>query len=262
MSASTDSHRSDRCSQPVRSAQTTQGKEPANGTIAEGECCDASDGQDSISNKGVLSSALHEVLSEEIPAEVAAIRSAGFKLLLETGQPVVVDDLIAATDVSPARAIEIFESVRARGRIEFDAKDRLIGLAGLSLTPSRHEVTINGSKRWTWCALDAIGILGALKATGTVRSDDAQTGDTIRIGFVDGHPDADAHLFILSGFDTNANVREDWCSQVNFFRTRRAAEEWVGANGHEGDILTVAEVAEEAATMWHPVVDVDAPQVC
>ena len=206
--------------------------------------------------------AFEELRSEEIPADVAAIRSAGFKLLLDIGNPVTIEDLIDATDIPAARVAEIFDSVRARGRVEFDNENRLIGLAGLTLTPSRHELTIDGSVRWTWCALDAVGILGALQATGTVKSTDPQTGDEIEIGFVESKADTDAHLFILGGYTEEGNVRQDWCPRVNFFTSRRAAEEWVVDNGLEGDIVAVSDISEDAAAMWQPVVDLDAPQVC
>lgn len=209
----------------------------------------------------VHDTALDEIRDETTTPDVAALRHAGFTLLLETGEPVTVDDLISATTIDPARVHEILESVRARGRVEFDDQGRLIGIAGLSLTPSRHELTVDGKTRWTWCALDAVGILGALRATGTVMSSDPQTGETIEINFAKGSPDADAHLFILGGF-SDGNVREDWCPRVNFFASRDAAKAWVNDNEMDGDIVSVADVAAEAAEMWKPVVDLEAEQVC
>ena len=228
---------------------------------APAACCTVPGDHDSHPREDESLRALDEIRSEEIPADVAAIRAGGFRLLLETGLPVTVDDLVAVTDIPADRVAEIFESVRARGRVEFDAEDRLIGLAGLTLTPGRHELIIDGTKHWTWCALDAVGIFGALEATGTVRSADAQTGAAIEIGFVDGRPDTDAHLFILGGY-TEGSVRQDWCPQVNFFTNRQAANRWVAEKGLQGDVVAVAEIADEAATMWQPVVDGDAPQVC
>ncbi len=215
---------------------------------------------DSNTRPETTSKALAEIDADESAADVAAIRSAGFALLLETGRPVNVADLIAATEVSPERSAEIFASMRTSGRVEFDVRGRLVGLAGLTLTPGRHELSIDGSTRWTWCALDAVGILGALEATGTVASTDPHTGDTIEIAFVDGRPDTDVHLFILSGH-TDGNVREDWCPLVNFFTSRRAAQEWVGARGFDGDIVAVAEIVDDASAMWKRVVETAPPQV-
>ena len=240
------------CAAPSRTSEAT--------TITATDdaiCCTTSTSVSANAESG----ALEEIQSQDTPADVAAIRAAAFKHLLDTGTPVTVSDLIAATGVPTARANEIFESVRARGRVEFDDQGRLIGIAGLSLTPSRHELTIGDNTRWTWCALDAVGILGALEATGNVRSTDPQTGEPIEIAFTDGIPDADATLFILGGY-SGGNVREEWCPRVNFFNTRQAATRWVSEQGLEGDIVSVAEIAPEAAAMWRPVVDLGAPQVC
>jgi len=223
-------------------------------------CCTAAESTE-VDSENDAATTLDEIRSEEIPADVAAIRSAGFRLLLDTGTPVTVEDLIAATDIPAESVAEIFDSVSARGRVEFNDQGQLIGLAGLSLTPSRHELTIGGSTRYTWCALDAVGILGALKATGTVRSADPQTGDPIEIEFQHGTPKTNVHLFILGGF-SEGNVREDWCPRVNFFTSRQAAEEWVANHSLDGDIVSVADIADDAAAMWRPVVEPDAAQVC
>ena len=204
---------------------------------------------------------LDEVRGEEIPADVAAIRSAGFRLLLETGRPLAVDDLIAATDIPPDRVAEIFDSLRARGRVEFNEDGRLVGIAGLSLNQSPHELVIGPVTRWTWCALDAVGILGALGTTGSVRSTDPQTGAGIEITFIDGAADTDAHLFILGGY-AHGKVREEWCPRVNFFASGELAEAWVTAHELEGDVVAVRDIAADAAEMWRSVVDLEAPQVC
>jgi hypothetical protein len=49
---------------------------------------------------------------------------------------------------------------------------------------------------------------------------------------------------------------------VNFFASRTDADAWVAANDLEGDVVSVAKVAENAAAMWRPVTDPGSPQVC
>jgi Alkylmercury lyase len=212
------------------------------------------------SNDDENSEVLAELRSEEVAPEVAALRSAGFQLLLEHGQPVERDEWAEAAGVDQTTLTEVLERATARGRVELDPDGRLLGIAGLTIEPTRHRLDINGT-RWTWCALDAIGILGALQADGTVYSTAPGTGEDIEITFRNGIPDGDATLFILGGHD-DVNVVEAWCPLVNFFISHRAAEEWVATQQLEGDIVSVAQVAEEAAEMWKPVVDLGAPQVC
>lgn len=192
---------------------------------------------------------LDRVRSEDVSEDVDALRAAGFSLLLETGRPVAVEDLVSATGIAPERVDEILESAMVRGRIEIDDQGRLVGVAGLSLTPGRHELDIAGERRWIWCALDAVGIAGALGVTGSARSIDPHTGDPITIDFVDGHPVGDPFV-VIPGSDDVSNVRRQWCPTVNFFATRSAAEAWVTDRGLVGDIVSVHRVAEEAAAMW------------
>ncbi len=192
--------------------------------------------------------------------EVGAMRAAGFQLLLEEGRPIEVEEWAAAAGIENAALREMLDSPRAEGRVQLDDDGRLLGIAGLTVEPGRHQLDIDGTIRWTWCALDAVGILGALEADGTVRSTDPRTGDPVEIRFKAGKPEGDTTLFILGGYD-GGNVIEDWCPLVNFFATRDAAEAWVEAEGLEGDIVTVAQIATDATNMWRPVVDPSAPQV-
>ena len=199
------------------------------------------------------SNAIARIRDEEMPADVAAVRSAGFRLLFETGEPVAATDLVNGAGISANRATEILDSIRAKGRAEFDDRNFLIGIAGLTLTPSSHEFTIDGRTRQTWCALDAVGILSALEATGSVRSTDPYSGVDIEISFTNGRPVTNVKLFVLEGSDI-VNVREEWCPQVNFFATHSAAEEWATSNGLDGDIVAVSDILEEACAIWKPVV--------
>jgi alkylmercury lyase-like protein len=196
----------------------------------------------------------------EASPEVTAARSAGFRLLLEEGRPVDRAEWAAAAGTDVEALNTILEGAETKGRVQLDTEGRLIGIAGLTIEPTRHKVEINGTTRWTWCALDAIGILGALEADGIVHSKDPRRGDEVRIAFTDGEPDGDATLFILGGYDGD-NTVEEWCPLVNFFSSRQDAEEWVQSEGLKGDIVSVTEIASQAADIWLPVVDPAAPQV-
>jgi len=200
------------------------------------------------------SSAIDEIKAQETPPEVASARSAGFRRLLETGRPVEMAAWATAAGMNETALQDVLDRPNVAGRVELDNQGRLLGIAGLTVEPTHHEITIGAEKRWTWCALDAVGILGALKATGAIRSTDPRTGDAIEIQFVEGDPKGDAALFILGGYD-GSNVREEWCPLVNFFTTHRKAEAWVAANELDGDIVSVVQVAEEAAAMWRTVTD-------
>ena len=194
--------------------------------------------------------ALEDVKAHEVAPEVAALRTTGFRLLLDRGIPVGLDDWAEAAGVDQETISEVLN--RNAGRVQLDEQGRLLGIAGLTIEPSGHELDIRGQKRWTWCALDAVGILGALEATGTIRSTDPRTGATVTIEFIDGQPQAGATIFILGGYD-GGNMREEWCPLVNFFNNRSDAETWVEDNQLTGDILTVHQITGEATEIWQAV---------
>ena len=235
-------------------APSLMNHEPESGPALD-SCCSVSATDDEESE------VLADLRNEEVAPEVAALRSVGFRLLFQHGQPVDQGEWAEAAGVDQDTLAEVLEGATASGRVELDADGRLLGIAGLTIEPTRHRLEIDGTRRWTWCALDAVGILGALQADGTVYSAAPGTGEEIEISFRNGIPDGDATLFILGGHD-GVNVVESWCPLVNFFTSRRAAEEWVAAQQLDGDIVSVDRVAEEAAEMWRPVVDLGAPQVC
>lgn len=209
-----------------------------------GDCCRAEE----RTPEGVA-----EIDSRWISPEMADVRSAGFALLLEEGRPVPPIDVATASGVSEIAVEARLAEAVAEGRARLDDRGDLIGIAGLSVVPTRHRVDIDGRTRFTWCALDAIGILGALEADGTVTSIEPDTGDRIVIDFVGGVPAGAASMFVLRGYD-GSNVVDEWCSQVNFFVDAAAAEAWAEAHHRCGDVVSIADVAGEAAQMWGDVV--------
>ena len=194
--------------------------------------------------------ALELISSMTLTTDMARLRAAGFQLLLDRGEPIDPSDIATAAGLDLPTVERLIE--QAAGRIEIDDDGRLLGIAGLTVVPTRHEITIGDEKRWTWCALDAVGILGALGATGTIHSADAQTGADVHIEFVDGQPQGDTTLFILGGYD-GGNVTEEWCPLVNFFTNHTDAEDWVADREVSGDIVSVSQIAGDATEMWLPV---------
>ncbi|NOX23865.1 MAG: hypothetical protein GXP36_12370 [Actinobacteria bacterium] len=226
-------------------------------TTGSADCCDASARNDrAAAAPGSAQNAVAQISTEEFPADAAAVRSAGFRLLFATGEPVPPAALAAEAGIAETDLDAALLSVRDRGRIEIDEQGCLVGIGGLTLIPGRHRFVVNGVSHWTWCALDVVGILGALGASGSVHSTDPYSGSPINIEYVDGQPSADAHLFIPAGFQ-DANVRRDWCPNVNFFSSHQGAESWAAAQGLDGDVVAVSNILDDAVVMWNPVV---APQ--
>lgn len=185
--------------------------------------------------------------------EVATIREAGFRLLYETGRPVPLSALASASGYSVEQVEEILASPALAGRLGRDSDMNLAGIVGLSVEPTRHEIRIGDERLWTWCALDAVGIFSAMKASGTIYSTPPDGSETVEIHFDEGAAKSDRFLFLLEGFD-GVNSFESWCPNVNFFVTKDDAVSWVEKSGLAGDVVTIGEISERAGEIWSPVV--------
>src|SRR6202022_1134446 len=84
------------------------------------------------------------------------VRAVAFQLLLKTREPVSIATL--ANELGSARnqvEAEIAQ-LDAQGLIRRNPGGDVVGSAGLSVVPSRHELHIGDQRFWTWCAYDAV----------------------------------------------------------------------------------------------------------
>jgi alkylmercury lyase len=106
----------------------------------------------------------------ERPPDDQALLARAFWLLLDHGRPVEVGVLADALQREPVAVAAAVDRLERAGLTRRDPAGRLLGSHGLSVVPTNHELLIDGRRRWTWCAYDAVGILGALGADGRVCS--------------------------------------------------------------------------------------------
>jgi len=79
------------------------------------------------------------------------IRRASFRFLLARSEPVEAKELAAATGIKIEWLSPLLDTLDAAGRIRRDGGGRVVGSAGLSVIPDRHEIELDGRKFWT-CA--------------------------------------------------------------------------------------------------------------
>jgi hypothetical protein len=194
--------------------------------------------------------AISEALSDEISG-------AAFRRLLQTRSPVEAEELGADLGRPPEAIRAALQELDQRGRIRLDGQGNVIGSAGLSVRPDRHQIEIGGWEFWTWCAYDVVGIFGALGATGRARSSSRQSGAPLEVDFRLGRPEPTAVVLFRPDEDYMsccASVYEEWCPQSNFFETREAAAAWSKAHGLSGGVLALEEATELASKNWEPLV--------
>jgi alkylmercury lyase len=185
----------------------------------------------------------------EQPLDDQALLARAFWLLLDHGHPVEVGALADALQREPAAVAAAVDRLAQAGRNRRDRAGRLLGSHGLSVVPTRHELMVDGKRYWTWCAYDAVGILGALEADGRVRSRSPHSGRLIELDFHGGQPDAtEAVVFLAEG--PCRSVIDDWCPLVNLFEDDQAATAWARQHGIAGTARPVAQATHAGAAAW------------
>lgn len=184
-------------------------------------------------------------------AQDALLRGA-FHELLATARAVGAERLGELTGISTPNVVHELADLLAAGRVGCDGNGSVTGALGLTIDTTRHELVV-GSSRWhTWCVVDALGILGALTWSGTVRSAVPATEDPIEVVFTDGHPSGGAldSVVFMPDHQTGASVIDTWCPSVNFFPDASAAARWAAEAGLVGRHVSLTVASAAASELW------------
>lgn len=110
---------------------------------------------------------IERFLASFSPEEVAVMRHA-FRAILD-GAPATIEDLSVGTGLPRRTADEARQRLLERGTLVEEDR-RITGARGLSLTETPHRLTLDGSPRYAFCAVDAVGIPVALGVDAAVDS--------------------------------------------------------------------------------------------
>lgn len=183
----------------------------------------------------------------------ATVRAAAFRLLFRSAEAITPESLAQATGIPGDRLAALLDDLDGAGRIRRDEAGRVVGSAGLSVVPDRHQIEIEGRRFWTWCAYDFLGIFGALQASGRAWSRIPSTGEMIHLDFIAGRPQKSSAVLFQPDtelFSRSDNVYEEWCSNSNLFADHDAARKWAREHGLQGRVLTLTEAADLAPEAW------------
>jgi alkylmercury lyase len=187
----------------------------------------------------------------------ALVRTAAFRLLLARAEAIGVEDLAAKSGIKLKRLSGLLDELDGAGRIRRNAAGQVVGSAGLSVVPDRHEIELDRRPFWTWCAYDILGIFGALGASGRALSPSPPHGDKIVVDFAGGRPqENDAVLFrpdeeLMSCCE---NVYEEWCPNSNLFANPELATRWAEQHSMSGRVLDLDDASDLATKDWSDVV--------
>lgn len=192
-------------------------------------------------------------LTEQRPTTLEVLIGA-FRHLLETGRAPGPAEVAERLGFTPAVVEERLQRLERGTTLRRNDAGGVKVAGGLSIDPTPHLMEFDGRVRFTCCAFDALGILGALRADGTIESSSPETGRPVRITFRAGLPEnSDAVLFYADD-SCCTSVLDEWCPNVNFFETPEQATRWAEQKEIDGNVLGLEEATERATREWTPLV--------
>jgi len=191
---------------------------------------------------------------DDLVGDHRVVQAAAFSLLFETDKPITEKAISTRSGLNLDEAHIRLREIEDRGMLRRDEAGHVVGIAGLTTVPTQHEITIGDTTRWTWCALDAIGIIGAIGRGGRFTTTVPDTNDPVALEFtVDGTTESSAVVFITDGF-ADGPVSDNWCPTVNLFHTAESADTWAADAGLTGKPISVSVLMSDATEMWLPLV--------
>ena len=187
------------------------------------------------------------------------VEAQAFQMVLDEQRPLPLDRLARRLRTRVGRVEPIVAGIERGGHLLRDDDGQITAVAGLSSVPTRHEFTVDGVIRWTWCAWDAIGLVVLLDRGGVVRSTSPETGADVVVHFEHERATAEpagAVLLFPERTDACVTVR-DWCPHVNLFEDETTAKSWMERNGVSGEIQELDTAAHAAAEVFRPLLEAD-----
>ncbi|MGH2585222.1 MAG: organomercurial lyase [Dehalococcoidia bacterium] len=133
---------------------------------------------------------------------------------------------------------------------ERDESDNVTGILGLSLNRTPHQLVVDGTRLWAWCAVATLVLPALLQQTATIESSAPASGERIRLTVTPDRvedvtpPDAAVSMVVVDPDKPDpSSVEERWaatCHHIHFFPSREEAEQWA-AGRDDIAILTVEE---------------------
>lgn len=158
------------------------------------------------------------------PQAVGALQ----RLLGFDGQPVSAARLAAAVGWEEWRSRQLLARLP---NVERDERGSVVGIGGLTLRPTAHQLVVGGQLRYAWCAWDTLFLPVALDTVVDVRSRCPRTGRPVSLrvtptGVVERTPDSTVLSFVDPGAIDATDLRGSFCQAVNFLADPAAGEHW------------------------------------
>jgi alkylmercury lyase len=183
------------------------------------------------------------------PAPVDAIQRHGLRALLG-GRPATTRQISARSGLGVEEIRAGIDGLTDAGRIETEG-DEIVGVCGLTVTETVHELALAETTAHTWCALDAIGIPVALGLDAEVSTPCPHCGTRLQLTLHNGEALTDRPVRLLCPTGPCPDVRADFCSSANLFCDLDHLRAWRARHRSiDGRELDLAGTAELGRAMW------------
>ncbi|KGC11377.1 alkylmercury lyase [Burkholderia gladioli] len=139
---------------------------------------------------------------------------------------------------------EVAATLEKNQGTEYDVSGNIVGY-GLTLRETPHAFTIDGQRRFVWCALDALLFPVLIGETARVSSRCAASGAPVSLTVapteIRNVVPADAVVSLVLPQATTTDVRQSFCCHVHFFASAIVAREWVAKHQQGVEIVSVQE---------------------
>jgi hypothetical protein len=183
-----------------------------------------------------------------------------FNTLFTERKALSTEQLEHLLDAREADVVDAVTELEESGQL-LREEGMIVGVSGLSVVQTRHELIVNGVSRWTWCPWDALGIATLLGGIGEVKTSDPETHRPIAIHFTDSEigPDAIDSVLLYPSEPENCVTVLEWCPIVNIFENSEAARSWMARNSVEGTIQDLWTASQASADSYRSLLDQQRP---
>ena len=158
--------------------------------------------------------------------------------------------MAARVELSPSEGTQLLQAMAGVGVVELEG-ERVTGAAGLTVTPTRHTLVLDGLALHTWCFIDAVGIPAAMGADAMTRSTCGFCHAAIEVAFDAGEPRDEPAAVSWVPDKSCPSVRSEFCPEANGFCSQDHLDAWRDQAGYPpGDVLTVAAVTALGRELW------------
>jgi len=173
------------------------------------------------------------------PEEIEVLKSI-FEIVLEQGRSPTTDELRLSLKKSNAEVVCTLDKLEKKGDFFLRKKgtQEIVSVYPLSLTPTPHRIILeDGTRLFAMCAVDALGVPLMFNKNVKILSQCEKCDQEITIEIINekitsvSHPD----ITICSPKSQIYPAAETTCPLVNFFCSKKHAQEWILENPKLGD---------------------------